>query len=140
MGRLRCIAYFSSATKVFTEAELEALLISARDFNKKHGITGVLLYVNDSFMQYFEGAEADVGKVYKRITDSRQHKEIIKVLDQSIDVRSFPDWLMGLSRPVKSELLKFHAISWMENMNGKNDSLGMRLLKRFWDRRGRFGY
>jgi hypothetical protein len=140
MAGLRCIVYISSATEVMTEAELEALLITAREFNAKHGVTGILLYADGSFMQYFEGAEDDVGEVYKRITDSRQHKEIIKILDQTIDERSFPDWLMGLSRPVKSELLKFHAISWMENIKGNNDSLGMHLLKRFWDRRNKIGY
>lgn len=141
MSGLRCIVYFSKPTKrLLTDTELETLLMGARDFNKEHGLTGVLIYRHDLFMQCIEGAEDSLSQAYKRITDSSQHKDIIKVFDSPIDELSFPNWLMGLSRPVESELLKFNAISWTESMNGKNDSLGMVLLKKFWDNCNRLGY
>jgi hypothetical protein len=139
MTTLRCIAYTSTAIKLMTEAELEALLLSARDFNKLHGVTGVLLYCDGSFMQYFEGFDHDVSEVYKRITNSRQHKGIIELLDQSIDMRSFPDWSMGYSRPLKSELIKLLSISWNDSRKGKNNSLGIQLLEGFWSRCNKFG-
>lgn len=103
MSGLLSVIYYSTTTRLLTESELEALLIDARDFNKEHGITGVLLYVNGSFMQYFEGLENDVSLTLKRITDSSQHKNIFKVLE-SIDERNFPNWLMGFSRPDKSNV------------------------------------
>ena len=133
MSKLRCIVYFSSATRLLTESELEALLIDARDWNMEHGVSGVLLHHDGSFMQYIEGADYDLRKTFKRITDSSQHMSIVKVLDQSIEVRSFPDWVMGYSKLVKSELIKLNTISWAESKNGMNDSKGMQLLKYFWD-------
>ncbi len=133
MSKLRCIVYFSSAIRLFTKDELEVLLIDSRVFNKEHGVTGFLLYHDGSFMQCIEGADDDLSKVYKRITDSSQHQGIVKVLDQFINIRSFADWAMGYSKLVQSEPLILKTVSWTESESGKNDSKGMHLLKYFFD-------
>jgi hypothetical protein len=132
MSELLSVIYYSTATRLLTEAELETLLIDARDFNKEHGITGVLLYVDDLFMQYFEGLEDDVRQTFKRISDSSLHKNIFEVF-QSIDERNFPNWLMGFSRPNESELLKFHLASWVASVKNGEGSIAMNLLKQFWN-------
>lgn len=133
MSELRCIVYFSSAIRLFSEGELQDLLINAREFNKKHNVTGCLLYHDGSFIQYIEGADDNLMKTYKRITDSSQHKGIIKVLDQFINVRSFPDWTMGYSNLFKPDPLILKTISWIESEHGKNDSKGGRLLMKFFE-------
>jgi hypothetical protein len=140
MSGLRCIVYISKATRLLSDIELETLLIDARDFNKKNGVTGVLICHKDLFMQCIEGSKDSLNKAYKRITDSSQHKDIIKVFDSSINELSFPNWVMGLSRPVKSELLKLNTANWTESMKGKNDSMGMVMLKKFWANCAKFGY
>jgi hypothetical protein len=136
MSGLFSVIYYSTTTRLLTEAELEALLIDARDFNKEHGITGVLLYVNGSFMQYFEGLEDDVNQTLKRINDSSKHKDIFKVVE-SIDERNFPNWLMGFSRPDKSEILKLHAASWLASVKNGEGCKAMNLLKQFWSTKNR---
>jgi hypothetical protein len=138
MSGIRSIIYFSSATKLLTEAELEALLIDSRDWNQEHGITGILLYVDGLFMQCLEGLEGSMSQTFMRICHSSQHKDMIKVFDASIDKLNFPNWLMGLSRPEKSELLKFHSVNWEESMRGGGGgSIGMKLLKTFWENNNR---
>jgi hypothetical protein len=134
MSNLLSIVYVSSATKLMTEPQLEALLIDARNFNKEHNITGILLYCDGSFMQYFEGPKEAVAEVYQRIVDSRQHKNIIKMVDGPVDARNFPDWLMGIAEPSKSEFLKLQTASWLEHVDRKDGSLGLTLLKSFWIR------
>ena len=43
---LRCIVYLSVATKPITDAEMEALLVSARKFNAAQNVTGILLHLD----------------------------------------------------------------------------------------------
>ncbi len=44
MDKLTQLIYVSSAVELFTDQQLNDLLILARDANKKHHITGLLLY------------------------------------------------------------------------------------------------
>ena len=79
MNQLAALAYVSSAAKLMSESELEALAVSARTENHRHQVTGVLLYDNGSFFQYLEGAPSAVVHVYERIKASRQHHGIIEL-------------------------------------------------------------
>ena len=45
------IVYVSSATRPFQEAELQDLLLKARENNARLGVTGMLLYIGGNFMQ-----------------------------------------------------------------------------------------
>jgi hypothetical protein len=47
-----------------TDAEIEALLISARNSNAAQNITGVLMYLDGNFVQYIEGPEDNLLKTY----------------------------------------------------------------------------
>ena len=119
-----------------SDAELEALLIEARQFNQAHEITGVLLYAGGTFMQCLEGEEYEVELVYERIKDSSQHRGITELMKRPIKERSFPDWLMGLSRPTASELLQLGKANWSKALAHQSlkDSIEFRLLKNFWRR------
>ena len=136
MADLHSVVYLSSSFGLLPDAELEALLIDARQFNQAHEITGVLLYADGTFMQCFEGEESEVELVYERIKDSSQHRGIIELHNGPIKERSFPDWLMGLSRPTASELLQLGKANWSKALAHQSlkDSIEFRLLKNFWRR------
>ncbi len=55
-SNLYCIVYLSSATNLMTDAEIEALLVSARNSNAAQNITGVLMYLDGNFVQCIEAA------------------------------------------------------------------------------------
>jgi hypothetical protein len=76
---LRAIVYVSSATIDFTEPELENLLSQARESNLQNGVTGILLFSDGNFMQYFEGLEAAVSETWQRIRNSKRHTGIIEL-------------------------------------------------------------
>ena len=78
MPDLCAIAYDSSATRLLSVAELETLLVTARDLNLQSSVTGVLLYGSGIFMQCFEGPQPAVHETYERIRASRQHTDIIR--------------------------------------------------------------
>jgi lipopolysaccharide biosynthesis regulator YciM len=101
------ITYASSATQRFSEEDLKALLIKARDNNTKLGITGLLLYKDGNFMQTVEGPEEAVHELYKKINADPRHGHILKLLEYEITERSFSTWEMGfrnLSGPDVKEI------------------------------------
>ncbi|MBC7619075.1 MAG: BLUF domain-containing protein, partial [Candidatus Saccharibacteria bacterium] len=74
---LRSVVYASEATTPMTTGDLEALLVSARGWNRKNGITGVLLCSGNQFLQCIEGPSDAVQETYDRICRSRQHKGVV---------------------------------------------------------------
>lgn len=89
------LAYVSSATQLFSKADLVDLLIRSREKNSRLGITGLLLYRDGNFMQVLEGEEKAVLELYGTICrDSRHFGQFI--LDQGhCDARQFSEWAMG---------------------------------------------
>ena len=51
MPAFRQVVYISQATGTFTESELNELVEVSRRNNKKHGITGAMLYLENAFIQ-----------------------------------------------------------------------------------------
>lgn len=88
--------YMSSAREPLGDAELNALLNTARHNNKEVGVTGMLLYSDGNFIQYLEGEEADVRTVYARIDRDPRHTGVMLVSNGPIEMRAFADWSMGL--------------------------------------------
>jgi len=88
------LSYLSEAVSDMSFLGLMRLLESARAFNQKNGITGILLYDNQQFGQIIEGEYANVMKAWKRIQDDRRHHRIELLEIREISERSFPEWLL----------------------------------------------
>lgn len=89
------IIYLSRATAPLSEAQLQDLLTQARLNNAALGVTGVLLYGNDQFLQAVEGDTATVQALYERIRQDPRHSDVTTFADKSITERAFPDWNMA---------------------------------------------
>ena len=124
---LRCIVYLSTATKPMTDAEIEDLLVSARKFNATQNVTGILFYLDGNFVQYIEGTEDALCKVYQRITRSSMHKAIVQKVNESIAVRNFPHGFLGFTTMTKYALFKLQEMNAQEKFN--NTSAIVRFLK-----------
>jgi len=88
------LSYLSEAITDMSFLGLMRLLESARIFNQKNSITGILLYDNQQFGQIIEGERASIMKVWKRIQEDRRHHRIELLEIREITERSFPDWLL----------------------------------------------
>ena len=88
------LSYLSEAVSDMSFLGLMRLLESARAFNQKNGITGILLYDNQQFGQIIEGEYANVMKAWKRIQDDKRHHRIELLEIREITERSFPEWLL----------------------------------------------
>lgn len=88
------LSYLSEAISDMSFLGLMRLLESARAFNQKNGITGILLYDNQQFGQIIEGERASIMKVWKRIQEDKRHHRVELLEIREITERSFPDWLL----------------------------------------------
>lgn len=114
---LEAVAYTSSAIPGLTDGALEQLLVDARQKNQELGITGVLLYHDGSFFQYFEGPPDGVEAVYDRIRQSRLHRGIFELMRAPIECRSFGNWLMGFTRAPASTVLQLSNAHWRRRLD-----------------------
>lgn len=136
---LVAIAYASSATHALGDADLEQLLQRARRKNEEVGVTGVLLYHDGSFLQYFEGPAEGVEVVYERIRRSPLHGGIIELIRGPIERRVFSSWVMGFTHPPASTLLRLSNASWKARVKQSGSapsalhSDGFELLLQFWN-------
>ncbi|MBT8119808.1 MAG: BLUF domain-containing protein [Gammaproteobacteria bacterium] len=87
--------YISSAVKPMNYDQLTALLQQCRDNNQEHGVSGMLLYQNGTFMQMLEGEKQVVLDLYHDIKKDDRHTGFHTVLEGDIEERNFRDWSMG---------------------------------------------
>ena len=101
---VRQVLYVSSGVKKFTDAEIDEILVTARRHNTDSGITGVLFYLEGNFLQLLEGDDDALGETYERIKSDTRHRGLSKLIDETVDSRSFPDWKMGFRAINASEM------------------------------------
>jgi hypothetical protein len=126
---VHAIAYVSAAPWNLLEEQLEAIVCEWRRLNALNGITGVLLYCDGNFMQYFEGEKEAVMATFDRIRASDSHYQINELMNQPILEREFSDWTMGLSRPSPEEFVELAAARWK---GSAQTGPGASLLRSFW--------
>jgi hypothetical protein len=68
----------------------------ARENNARLGLTGVLLFSPQHFLQCLEGDAEQVTHTFRTIADDPRHENISLISVRDVPQRSFPDWSMGL--------------------------------------------
>jgi hypothetical protein len=101
------LCYTSTATGEMQRQDLLDLLSVSRRNNEQLGITGLLLFSSDRFIQLLEGDEADVRKLYEQIRQDTRHRDVTLVYEGHVSERDCPDWSMGFQALPESEWLEF---------------------------------
>ena len=87
----------------FDESVLAGILLDARRFNQRDGITGALVCRADIYLQLLEGPEAQVMNAMDRIREDDRHVDIRMLVSRPVSERMFGEWGM-LHDPAKSWL------------------------------------
>lgn len=98
-SELRRLIYFSSATRELADAELVELLAVSRRNNAAVGITGALLHHDRQFVQILEGPDAEVRRMFERISEDPRHGAIGIVDSALVPERIFAGFTMGWVTP-----------------------------------------
>ena len=92
------LVYTSKAVQEFWPDDLLALVEKARTKNAPRGITGMLLFHDDHFLQLLEGPELAVCACFNVIKTDPRHTGVRVLLSGTEPGRAFPDWTMGFER------------------------------------------
>jgi Sensors of blue-light using FAD len=94
-GDIFSLLYLSEGSVPFSQADLRELLRKANENNWKLGITGLLLFKGENFLQVLEGEREKVLALYKKITQDPRHTRQVILYQGIAPQRDFPDWSMG---------------------------------------------
>ena len=129
------LAYYSSASFPHRPRDLARLVRSAGIRNRSLGVTGMLVYWNQSFFQVLEGPKPAVESVFVDfIVTSKQHSGIIQAHAGTVEDRSFRDWSMACRTPSDAQILSIETL--VENVRcgtglDEDAGVGAALLKAF---------
>jgi Sensors of blue-light using FAD len=89
------LLYVSRAVDHHAENHTEAILASSRDHNVSKGITGILCYGGDIFLQAIEGGREQVNALYNMLIQDKRHHDVVLLHYEEIKQRRFNGWTMG---------------------------------------------
>ncbi|AUL73997.1 blue light sensor protein [Pseudoalteromonas sp. 13-15] len=104
------LIYASKISDGFGPKDIENILQSARTYNVKTHVTGMLCFSNEYFLQCLEGSRTAVNNTYQQILNDKRHHNVIMLNYTQIPEREFEKWSMGYvpqSRVTQSLNLKF---------------------------------
>jgi hypothetical protein len=97
MTQLFSLAYHSIAQPVMrSRAARKELIATAHVNNRKHNITGMLLFAEGAFVQVLEGDEASVRALFARIERDTRHEQVTLICEAAVPKRAFSFWSMAL--------------------------------------------
>ncbi|MCE2842954.1 MAG: BLUF domain-containing protein [Novosphingobium sp.] len=88
------LIYVSRATADLGPDELTALGEAAAAANAANGITGMLAYNGEHFMQLLEGQDAAVDALLARIVADSRHRDLVVIRRDERPARECPYWSM----------------------------------------------
>lgn len=91
---VRCL-YASRPAKPVQADLLDQILEQSRRNNPPRGITGLLCFTSDVFVQVIEGGRDEVCDLYNAIVCDSRHKGVRLLSYEEIAERRFPGWSMG---------------------------------------------
>ena len=77
-------------------AEIFRIQEQAERNNSRKGLTGVLLFNRDYFLQCLEGEREEVTHTFTVIATDDRHRQVNLLHATDIEERGYPDWSMGM--------------------------------------------
>lgn len=131
------LLFTSKASNKMTESDIFKIVDRAKKVNAAHNITGLLLYVNDSFIQLLEGNEEDVKQLSSKITQDERHEQVRTIIQGPAKKRDFDSWNMGLKIYTEQDIEDLKQINKNPDFNLLSDlqtkqDLTIELLRYFY--------
>lgn len=90
------LLYISTARAEMDMVTLQAILQSAQISNRARGLTGLLIFDGNRFMQYLEGEEGAVRTLFATIKQDPRHYAVATLRESYGEERQCADWDMAV--------------------------------------------
>lgn len=115
------LVYVSYASTRLSESELIELLQKCRVNNKANDITGMLLYLQERFIQILEGEHNVLKRLLNKIEKDPLHKKVSVILEGESSERIFKNWSMGFKNLSLTDYNELSGFQDMDTFFAKQD-------------------
>ena len=91
------LIYASEVAQGLSPEGLQALLTTARQCNRLHDVSGMLVFDSRCFLQAVEGSREALSQLYSNLVRDPRHSRLLLLTFEPIDKRAFSDWTMGFA-------------------------------------------
>ena len=92
------VSYVSQTREPMSTGQLLDLLVQCQKNNRERGVTGMLLYGNETFLQALEGEDDVVDDLVAHIQKDPRHSDLKILHRRPIEQREYADWTMGFKK------------------------------------------
>jgi hypothetical protein len=92
------LLYASGGSGPVTNADIRDILTTSRRNNAALGVTGLLLFADNMFIQVLEGEQQRVSSLADTIRRDPRHRNYMELLTREAPRRAFAQWQMGFKR------------------------------------------
>ncbi|MEI7531555.1 MAG: BLUF domain-containing protein [Betaproteobacteria bacterium] len=93
------LTYVSKTLRSWSKAEIYDLAFRSSGANMKLGVSGILVYKDNSFMQVLEGKKNSVTALFKKIETDLRHQEVTLLNEVELEKADYRDWSMTFLNP-----------------------------------------
>lgn len=123
MSNLYRLVYSSFRNPECDDSEIRKILESCKRNNPGREVSGILIHSDSRFIQYLEGEEAELEKLFTLIQNDKRHSGVSRRNFEAIDERIFPTWAMGYKD------LSHHEIDYYSDISDNDKGEFNELLK-----------
>ena len=91
------LIYASEVAQDLLPEGLQALLTTARQCNRLHDVSGMLVFDSRYFLQAVEGSRETLSRLYSNLVRDPRHQRLVLLSFESIEQLHFSDWTMGFA-------------------------------------------
>jgi len=88
------LVYKSNVSEAFDASKIDEFLAIIQSTNKQLGITGLLIFDGEHFLQVLEGQYNVISKLMTSIQRDNRHNHVVTLLKESIPKREYEQWAM----------------------------------------------
>lgn len=115
---LYSLCYISNALKLLPQSQLRTLNNFCMERNNALNVTGVLVYVEGTFIEVLEGEKSDLDKIFSEIKIDERHDQITIMFHSPIEHRSFKTYYTASQFSSQQKFLN----ALESEMQGRDDS------------------
>jgi len=134
MTKIFHLVYKSSANEGLDRSDISKIINKSQSNNNKTGVTGLLLYRQNTFIQLLEGEEMAVRETYNKILKDSRHSDVKVLIESKSSIRIAPQWSMNYVESISEEIsvkTLFEVFEQLVHESPKDKNLIMPLLTKF---------
>lgn len=134
MTKIFHLVYKSSAREDLDRYDVSRIINKSQSNNSKSGVTGLLLYRQNTFIQLLEGDEQAVKETYNKILKDSRHSDVKILIESKSSIRIAPQWSMNYVESISEDIsikTLFEVFEQLVHESPKDKNLIMPLLTKF---------